>query len=241
MKSWKTLTPDVTQLVPVHYSPGRGGNRVSMVVIHHNAGNLSVEDCYRTWLTREASAHFQVESSGRVGQLVKLSDTAWHAGDWNSNTRSIGIEVANCGGAAEGWPVSDTAVVTAARLTAAICAHFKLGEPNSGANVRYHSDFYSTACPGQLAPGKPLNKKFMAEAKRFYRELTMPEPKHLRPDYGKLAFEQLAGYGRTPQGKPSFSGWEQLGGHTVVDALAVIGQTLGIPGFGLKTARKSEK
>ena len=30
---------------------------------------------------------------------------------------------------------------------------------------------------------------------------------------------------------PGLNGWPQLGGHTVVDALAVIGQTLGIPGF----------
>lgn len=234
MKNWNTLTPDVTRLMNRHYTPGRAGHTVEMVVMHHNAGILTVEDCYRTWLTREASAHFQVETNGRVGQLVKLSDTAWHAGDWNINTRSIGIEVANCGGAAEGWPVSETAVVTAARLTASICAFFRLGEPKSGVNVRYHSDFYSTACPGQLAPGKPLNRKFIQEAIRFYRELTMSEPKHLSPDYGRLAFEQLAGYGRTPQGKPSFSGWEQLGGHTVVDALAVIGQTLGIPGFGIE-------
>lgn len=61
----------------------------------------------------------------------------------------------------------------------------------------------------------------------------MTAPKHLSPDYQRLAFEQLAGPGRTPQGKPDFKGWTQLGGHTVVDALAVIGQTLGIPGFGL--------
>lgn len=61
----------------------------------------------------------------------------------------------------------------------------------------------------------------------------MAAPKHLSPDYQRLTFEQLAGPGRTPQGKPDFKGWTQLGGHTVVDALAVIGQTLGIPGFGL--------
>ena len=58
--------------------------------------------------------------------------------------------------------------------------------------------------------------------------------KHLMPDYQRSTFEQLAGPGRTPQGKPDFKGWEQLGDHTVVDALAVIGQTLGIPDFGLK-------
>lgn len=37
-------------------------------------------------------------------------------------------------------------------------------------------------------------------------------PKHLMPDYQRLTFEQLAGPGRTPQGKPDFKEWEQLGG-----------------------------
>lgn len=234
MKNWNTLAPDVTRLMNRHYTPGRAGHTVEMVVMHHNAGILTVDDCWQAWQTRESSAHYQVETSGRVGQLVYDRDTAWHAGDWEANTRSIGIEVANCGGA-PAWPISDKAVASAARLAAAICKKYQLGEPAAGKNIRFHKDFYPTACPGQLAPGGVVHNKFMAECKRFYRELSgVTAPKHLSPDYQKLTFEQLVGPGRTPQGKPDFTGWKQLGGHTVVDALAVIGQTLGIPGFGLE-------
>lgn len=234
MKNWKTLEPDVTRLMNKHFTPGRAGRKIEMVVMHHNAGNLTVGDCWQTWQTRPASAHYQVESTGRVGQLVYDRDTAWHAGDSSVNARSIGIEVANCGGG-PGWPISDEAVVSAARLAAAICKRYNLGEPVAGKNIRFHRDFYATACPGQLAPGGRHHQQFMTECKRFYKELSgVTAPKHLATDYDRLSFEQLAGPGRTPQGKPDFKGWSQLGGHTVVDALAVIGQTLGIPGFGIE-------
>lgn len=41
--------------------------------------------------------------------------------------------------------------------------------------------------------------------------------------------EQLCGQGSRDSGQ--YTGWPQLGGRTLVDAIALIGQTLGIPGF----------
>jgi hypothetical protein len=35
-----------------------------------------IEDVWNWWQTRKASAHYQVESSGRIGQLVWDRDTA---------------------------------------------------------------------------------------------------------------------------------------------------------------------
>lgn len=49
----------------------------------------------------------------------------------------------------------------------------------------------------------------------------------MTPD--ELVLDQLGGPGTAATG--NFTGWPQLGGHTVVDALAVIGQKLGIDGF----------
>ncbi|NPD32265.1 N-acetylmuramoyl-L-alanine amidase, partial [Eggerthellaceae bacterium zg-997] len=40
------------------------------MTIHHMAGNLSIDDCWRVWMGAEASAHYAVESDGTVGQLV---------------------------------------------------------------------------------------------------------------------------------------------------------------------------
>lgn len=39
-----------------------------------------------------ASSHYVVSRGGKIVQLVHLSDIAWHAGNWNVNTQSIGIE-----------------------------------------------------------------------------------------------------------------------------------------------------
>ncbi len=39
-----------------------------------------------------ASSHYVVSRRGRTVQLVHLSDIAWHAGNWNVNTQSVGIE-----------------------------------------------------------------------------------------------------------------------------------------------------
>ena len=102
MRDWRKLEADVVKLINKHYTVGRGGARIEFVVIHHNGGVLSVEDCWQTWQTRPASAHYQVEASGRIGQLVWDRDTAWHAGNAWANARSLGIEISNSGGAAQG-------------------------------------------------------------------------------------------------------------------------------------------
>jgi hypothetical protein len=48
------------------------------------------------------------------------------------------------------------------------------------------------------------------------------------PDYAVLAYEQLAG----PRGLNGYGvGWSQLNGHTLVDAIAEIGQHLGLAGY----------
>lgn len=151
-----------------HFTRGRNGQRVQCVVIHHNAGVLSIKQIWDVWQSRAASAHFQTESAGRIGQLVWDRDCAWHAANAWINQTSIGIEVSNSGGAAQNWPITDTAVVQSARLAAAVCWHFKLGRPVAGKNLRWHREFTGTSCPYHLAPGGKYHRRFMDEAHRFY-------------------------------------------------------------------------
>ena len=42
--------------------------------------------------TRAGSAHYVISYAGQVWQMVLEKDIAWHAGNWDYNTRSIGIE-----------------------------------------------------------------------------------------------------------------------------------------------------
>lgn len=171
MKNWHTLEPDRYKLMNKHYTKGRAGNKVECVVIHHNAGVLSIDQIWDVWQTRQASAHYQVQSDGKIGQLVNDWDTAWHAASQYTNQRSIGIEVSNSAGPNADWPITDTAIREAGRLIAAVCLHYKLGRPVSGDNVRYHREFTGTSCPYHLAPGGKYNKALIGEAQRFYDEL----------------------------------------------------------------------
>ncbi|MCQ9342041.1 N-acetylmuramoyl-L-alanine amidase [Corynebacterium phoceense] len=245
---WINVEPDVYRLINKHYTPGRGGQQIKYIVRHHNAGILTIDGCWQVWQDRPASAHYQVENSGRIGQLVNDSDTAWHAANQLRNQQSIGIEHANCGGANEDWPISDTVITQGARLAAALCRYYNLGRPEYGKNIKDHRETGQTSCPYHLAYGGKYHQRWMNEAQRFYDELTngtattpaAPKPKEtpvpaLTPKYfrdfitGYLGpqFDAIQEIWRQLRG-PGGQGWEQLGKNdkgqnlTLVDAIAAV-------------------
>ena len=139
--NWNTLDADVNKILNKHFTKGRSGKKVNKIVVHYNAGDLSIDGCYSVWQTREASAHYQVESGGRIGQLVWDSDTAWHASNWDANCTSIGIEHAN---KADGT-ITEACLDAGAHLVAALCKHFGLGRPQWLVNVFPHKYFAATS------------------------------------------------------------------------------------------------
>ncbi|MFD7878092.1 N-acetylmuramoyl-L-alanine amidase [Streptomyces sp. NPDC059766] len=84
---------------------------------------------------KKVSAHYVVRSAdGHVAQCVRERDVAWHAGNWDYNTHSIGIEH-------EGWVDQPSYFTNAlyeasARLTAAVCT--KYGIPKDRAHIIGH-------------------------------------------------------------------------------------------------------
>ncbi|MFJ9627175.1 N-acetylmuramoyl-L-alanine amidase [Streptomyces sp. NPDC101175] len=90
---------------------------------------------------KKVSAHYLVRSAdGHVAQCVREADIAWHAGNWDYNTRSIGIEH-------EGWVdqpayFTDALYEQSARLTAAICA--KYGLPRDRSHIIGHYEVPGT-------------------------------------------------------------------------------------------------
>lgn len=159
-------------LMNVHYSKGRYGASISKIVIHHNMGSLTTESCYATWQTRAASAHYQVEANGTVGQLVLDSDTAWQAGDWQINTRSIGIEHADYIDSSGQWRMTEATINSGARLVAALCLEYNLGWPQWGINVVGHNECTSTECPASLAVGGSQHNEYLAKAQEWYDKLS---------------------------------------------------------------------
>ncbi len=163
---YENLYADEDKILNVHYNEGRYGNSIEFIVVHYNAGNLSIEDCYKVWQTRVASAHYQVEESGRIGQLVWDANTAWHASNWDANTRSIGIEHAN---RADGT-ISDACLDAGAHLVAALCKKYGLGRPEWDVNVFPHNHFAATSCPGEIDGSQ--NAAYMSAAQHWYDVMT---------------------------------------------------------------------
>jgi hypothetical protein len=65
---------------------------VRKIVIHVAEGPHSGTISWFENCAAQASAHYVVSREGRVAQCVRNEDIAWHAGWWDTNTHSIGIE-----------------------------------------------------------------------------------------------------------------------------------------------------
>ena len=179
MKSWENLEPDVYRLMNKHYTPGRGGRKIRYIVRHHTAGVLTTEQVWNVWQTRQASANYIVEPSGRIGQLVNDWDTSWANANATANAESITIEHSNSAGAAQDWPISDATIEEGAHLAAALCRAYGLGRPEFGKNIKDHKDFWNTSCPYHLARGGKYHQRYMDRAQFWYDNpagATAPKP-----------------------------------------------------------------
>ena len=147
---------DVT--VPAHstnYTVGRQGNKITEIIIHHMAGCLTAQKCGQIFQTigRNGSAHYGVGVNGEIGSYVDENDTAWHASNWEANLRSVGIETANSSTGGD-WPVSDTTLKSLIKLVADIAKRNGLGKLVKGQNLKWHSYYAATQCPGDYLRSK---------------------------------------------------------------------------------------
>lgn len=92
-----TATPDYpsARWVPAsssNYSV-RDSRTINYIVIHVTQGSYSGSISWFQNPQAQTSAHYVIRSSdGQVTQMVQNKDIAWHAGNWDYNTKSIGIE-----------------------------------------------------------------------------------------------------------------------------------------------------
>ena len=120
-----------------NYNIGRAEKPIDYIVIHHwgNEGqSFSGVVCWLCRMNGDSSAHYVVQG-GRVECIVNPNDTAWHAGNWNYNLRTIGIECRP--------EMTDGDFDTTARLIANLWKMYGK-KPIIG-----HRDIIPTACPGK--------------------------------------------------------------------------------------------
>jgi len=68
------------------------GLEIKWIVIHDIEGNAQAAINWFKDPQAKACSHYVVEYDGKVYQMVKEKDIAWHAGNWAYNQHSIGIE-----------------------------------------------------------------------------------------------------------------------------------------------------
>lgn len=89
---------EINNIDSPNFTAGRGGKSIDRIVIHwwdDPARNPTAEGAVATLVNpaRQVSAHYVVTGTGRrVWCLVAVPNTAWHAGNFDINQRSIGLE-----------------------------------------------------------------------------------------------------------------------------------------------------
>lgn len=90
--------------VSPNFGPRLNGVRPDMIVLHYTGMETGAAAEARLCdPASEVSSHYLVHEDGRIVQMVRESDRAWHAGksSWRGstdiNSRSVGIEIVNPG------------------------------------------------------------------------------------------------------------------------------------------------
>ena len=187
---------------------------VDMIVIHDIEGSASTAIKMFQNPARHGSANYIVSYAGGVWQMVLERDIAWHAGNWDYITRSIGIEH-------EGYAWTPGLYTKAeyrasAHLAASICSRW--GVPMDRAHVIGHSQVPDPFHPGLFGgdshhtdPGPYWNWTTYMSLAQYYASV-LPSPPHMVMDARAVAGDGTA----TVSWDPARSCHDPVTGYRVV-------------------------
>lgn len=172
--AWAEPKPAVTWVAanPNYYMRGRGGAQIRYVVIHTIEGSAgSGINTFRSG-GRQVSAHYIIDRTGALTQMVKDEDTAWHAG--RINRQAIGLEHA---GFADRNTWTMAQYQSSARLTRWLCDTYSI--PKDRQHIIGHVE-----APGSTHhdPGRFFDWNLYM---RLVRQDSAPEVQPLRPLSGQ--------------------------------------------------------
>lgn len=139
----------------------RCNTKKDTVSIHVTDGNISAEALGNLFkkASKQASSNYGVDSKGNIACYVYEDYRSWCTSSRSNDERAITIEVANDGGKATGYHVSDKAIASLIELLVDICkrngiAQLKwkgdkslIGQVDKQ-NMTVHRWFKNKACPG---------------------------------------------------------------------------------------------
>lgn len=113
------------------------------------AGKLTAKECGLIFQnsTRKASSNYGIGYNGEIALYVDEKDTSWCNSNWDSNCRSVTIEVSNSSNE-NNWPVSSKSLNSLIKLVADIAKRNNFGVLVKGKNLTWHSMYKNTTCPG---------------------------------------------------------------------------------------------
>lgn len=129
-------------------------DRITHIVVHHMAGNCSIETCGEIFapVARRASSHYGVGSDGRIGQYCYEENRSWCTSNAGIDHKAITIEVADDKYGSP-WHTSDKAYMATVKLCADICKRNGIKElvytGNKNGNLHMHKWYANTDCPGK--------------------------------------------------------------------------------------------
>jgi N-acetylmuramoyl-L-alanine amidase CwlA len=150
-----------------NYDKGRQGNKIQKIVIHwFGVGDLASAVTHFQKKTSKVSAHYLIENNDVV-QMVLDEDTAWHAGNYAENQKSIGLEHS----AEPNRNASNLTYNTSARLILELSKRH--GIPLDTSHIVGHKTIVNTQCPGTINIEKliSLAKSFDTSASDCEKEL----------------------------------------------------------------------
>ncbi|MCX4627413.1 peptidoglycan recognition family protein [Streptomyces sp. NBC_01443] len=114
--------------------------RVDRIVVHVTQGSFaSSVDAFKNPF-HQASAHYMVGQDGRIEQMVREMDVAFHSGNRSMNERSLGIE--HEGFVDRPQDFTEAMYAASARLAADICRRY--GIPVDRTHIVAHSEVPGT-------------------------------------------------------------------------------------------------
>ncbi|BBL80628.1 hypothetical protein RxyAA322_24820 [Rubrobacter xylanophilus] len=182
-----------------------GSNPINKVIVHVMQGSFSSAINWFKDPRAGVSCHYNVRSSdGFIGQSVREEDIAWHAGNWEYNQTSVGIE--HEGYISDPSWFTDAMYHSSAKLTAYLCKKYKI--PIDRDHIIGHNEVPGCSGTGggsgcHTDPGKHWNWSRYMDLVKSYANA---ETQRSKPEY-----RQVIDNGHTRRfkasGKWSVSSW----------------------------------
>ena len=168
----------------------RYGKKITRIIPHHMAGNLSPRDFYNIVAgKRQMTPTVAVFSDGQVWAYVPEEFRPWTTGSQEADGCALTLEIANDGGSTTDWHISDKAYNAAVQVMADWCKRYNINPKYTyrGNGINMHRDWAATACPG----GYMYKKIVSGQLERDIRKAMNTRDKAKLEQFVKLLYKNI--------------------------------------------------